>query len=221
MRQHSDDRTVMSETALIAPLQNVLTGTSGTVRLTFDATLPRPVRLRDETGVKLPPCTHVAMTDVIGNIDAYLQPLAVHFLMAELRFRRQTEGPRLDGSKLRALQSLLFAYASTSKALQGIDIELRARLAVKRGDGASRDIDTRFDALIAGSEPDDASLTDAATRFAEWAGDTWAHFVGSTVAPWVLASGITEVRLRGTIRPDIRQQLAAVGSALDAGLPGA
>jgi hypothetical protein len=208
----------MSETALIAPLPNVLTGTSGPVRLTFDATLPRPVRLRDETGVKLPPCTHVAMTGVIGNIDAYLQPLAVHFLMAELRCRRQTEGPRLDCSKLRALQSLLFAYASTSKALQGIDIELRARLAVKQGDGASRDIDTRLDARIAGSESDDP-LTDAATRFAEWAGHTWAQFVGSTLAPWVLASGITEVRLRGKIRPDIRQQLAAVGSALDAGLP--
>ena len=194
--------------AVIEPLSSCLPPNSGKVRIIHDATLARPLRVRDSAGVKLSKEAHAATTSLIARIDEELWPLKVFYLGAEVP--GSAGNPAfLDARRLGALPRLLFAWAATADALQGVDLEIRPRLRVLSGDGAHRKIDATLD--VCTEDPgNDVRTREALKALGEWATRTWANCVRSTLGPWILASGISELRLRGAMRPDRSQQLAVL-----------
>lgn len=196
-----------SEQIVIDPLSSCVPQDAGPVRIIHDATLTRPLRIRDRAGVKLSPDAHAATAELLARVDDTLGPLEIFYLGAELPSSANGSA-QLDAGRLGALPRLLFARAATSDALQGLDLEIRPRVRLVPGDGAHRALDATLD-VHTDDRGDHARQTrEALKAFDDWAARTWASCVASTLGPWFLASGITELRLRGTIRPDLRQQLA-------------
>lgn len=192
---------------VIDPLSSCLPQDAGPVRIIHDATLTRPLRIRDRAGVKLSADAHAATAELLARVDDTLGPLEIFYLGAELPSSANASA-QLDAGRLGALPRLLFARAATSDALQRLDLEIRPRVRRVPGDGARRALDATLD--VRTDDPGDHSrqTREDLKAFGDWAARTWATCVGSTLGPWILASGISEMRLKGTIRPDRRQQLA-------------
>jgi hypothetical protein len=193
----------------IAPLTNCLPTSINTARLIHDATLTRPLRVRDSAGIKLSREVHGTASELLTGLEDHLGPLRLHYLLADLT-KTAGEPAVLDAARLGALPRLYFARAATNDALQGLELDFRPRLRLVPGHGDRRAIDTTLDVRTA-SPSDEVEETRKALRaFGRWAAQAWANAVASTLAPWVLQSGVTELRLRGVMRPDRRQQLAVL-----------
>jgi len=195
------------EQIVIDPLSSCLPQDAGPVRIIHDATLTRPLRIRDRAGVKLSADAHAATAELLARVDDTLGPLEIFYLGAELPSSANASA-QLDAGRLGALPRLLFARAATSEALQGLDLEIHPRVRHVPGDGARRALNATLDVRMDDSGDHRHQSHDALSAFSDWATRTWANCVGSTLGPWLLASGIREMRLKGTIRPDRRQQLA-------------
>ena len=194
---------------IIEPLSTCLPRKAGPVRIIHDATLPRPLRVRDSAGVRLSKEVHQATSELLARIDEQLWPLPICYLGAQVP---DSAGAlvTLDARRLGALPRLFFARAATSEPLQGLHLEIRPRLRVLPGGGAQRTIEATLDVRTDDVDEDDARTREALRVFGEWATRTWSDAVASTLGPWILASGINELRLRGAMRPDRRQQLAVL-----------
>ena len=193
----------------IPPLTNCLPTSTDTARLIHDATLTRPLRVRDSAGIKLSREVHGTASELLTGLEDHLGLLRLHYLVADLT-RTGGEPAVLDAGRLGALPRLCYARAATNDALQGLDLEFRPRLRVVPGHGDRRAIDTTLDVRTAHPCDGDEETRKAVKAFSRWAAQAWANAVASTLAPWVLQSGVSELRLRGVMRPDRRQQLAVL-----------
>jgi hypothetical protein len=193
----------------IPPLTSCLPTSIGMARLVHDATLTRPLCVCDSAGVNLSQEVHEAATELLTRLEDRLGPLRLHYLLADLS---QTGGDPavLDAGRLGALPRLYFGRAATNDALRGLELEFRPRLRVVRGHGHRRGIDTTLDVRTAHPCDEDEETQKALKAFGRWAAQAWANAVASTLAPWVLQSGVTELSLSGVMRPDRRQQLAVL-----------
>jgi len=200
------------DTAGLAPLHACLPPQAGAVRLMYDPSLKRPLRLRDADGVKLPPETHTAAGAPLAALEAALQPLSLRYLGAVLD-GRAGDGPVLDLARLGQLPRLLYAYAAAIEALQGVEIALAPRLRTGPDSGDVRHVDARLTAEAGETARADPAVHEAVQAYADWAGRTWARCVASTLGPWVLGSGVAELRLAGTFRPERGRQLAVLAGA--------
>jgi len=184
----------------------------GPARLMHDATLARPLRIRDSQGVKLPPELHQAIARPLGTLDGLLHPLSLHYLRADLDPRADAAAA-LDGRRIGCLPRLLYAHAAAAARLQGVELSLRLSVISVPADAAPRSLDTRSDIQADETALADPAVAEAVGVYADWVARTWARCVATTLGPWVLASGIRELRLTGAFRPDHRQQLAVLAGA--------
>jgi len=203
----------------VGPLHNCVPGEARDVMLMFDATLRRPLRLRDTAGVKLSLEHHSAAQARLAAVDALLSPLSVVYVLAKLQGEAQA-GPALDAARLTHLPRVLFAHAAAVDALQGVALELRPSVRVVPGDGAARYVDAELRVCVGDATSADPDVSTAVKAYADWAAKAWAHAVGSTLAPWLLGSGVREIRLAGSIAPDRRQQLAVLAGRCPVSHPG-
>lgn len=190
----------------IAPLHSSVPRDVGEIRLMYDATLRRPLRLRNGTGDKLAPEIHTEILDRLAEIDALLRPLSLHYLGARLENHVQS-GPALDGARVSQLPRVFYAYAAAVEALQGIDLDLRAGVRVVPGRNTKGAMDASIDVRAGEAALSNPDVRTAVEDYSKWAAKTWARAVASTLGPWLLGSGVTELRLAGTIRPDRSRQL--------------
>ena len=205
----NDDTKKTARHTVVEPLSSCLPPNAGPVRIIHDATLARPLRIRDCEGVKLSPEVHEAATDLLARVDEPLGPLRIFYLRAELPGSAD-DAVILDAERLGALPRLFFARAATTEALQDLELEVHPRLRVVPGDKERQAIDATLDVRMVDAGADDPSKRQAVRAFGDWAARAWANAVASTLGPWLLASGVIELRLRGVMRPDRRQQLAVL-----------
>jgi hypothetical protein len=59
----------------------------------------------------------------------------------------------------------------------------------------------------------DPAVGKAVKTYADFVARTWARCVATVFGPWVLASGVRELRLVGGFVPDRRHQLAVLAGA--------
>jgi hypothetical protein len=201
-----------SSATVVPALPDCLPPSAGPARLIHDATLPRPLRVRDNAGVRLAPEIHDALAEPLGCLTGLLDPLALHYLRADLDPRAEaTTG--LDGRRLGCLPRLLYAHAAASEQLQGVALTLRLSLQTVPSEPTTSTLDTRTTV-----QADDAALAEPAVdravrMYAEFVTRTWARCAATTLGPWVVSSGVRELRLTGNFVPDRRQQLAVLAGA--------
>ena len=172
--------------SLIQPLSNCLPPNAGPVRLIHDATLARPLRLRDHTGVKLPKDVHETASALLTRLENQLGPLQIHYVLADVP-ESAGNSAVLDAGRLGTLPRLFFARAATNNALQGLELDIRPRLRVVLGRCGDRHaIDTTLDVRTADPSDEDEEIHEALKAFGRWAAPAWANAVASTVAPWLL-----------------------------------
>jgi len=204
---HDTDRT--PNDVIIEPLSSCLPPNAGKVRIIHDASLARPLRVRDSAGVKLSKEVHAATADRIARIDEQFWPLPIVYLRATASGSAGTP-VTLDAGRLGTLPRLFFARAATNDALHGLELDIRPHLRVVPGRGGRRAIDTTLDVRTVDPSDDDDETEKALGAFGRWATQAWSNAVASTLAPWLLQSGVTDLRFRGVMRPDRRQQLAVL-----------
>jgi hypothetical protein len=201
-----------SSATVVPALPDCLPPSAGPARLIHDATLPRPLRVRDSAGIKLAPEIHDALAEPLGCLSGLLDPLALHYLRADPDpWAGAATG--LDGRRIGCLPRLLYAHAATSEQLQGVALTLRLSLQTVPSEPTTSTLDTRTTV-----QADDAALAEPAVdravrMYAEFVTRTWARCAATTLGPWVVSSGVRELRLTGNFVPDRRQQLAVLAGA--------
>jgi hypothetical protein len=197
---------------IVQPLTACLPTSGGRGRLIYDATLTRSLRVRDSDGVKLAPEIHTALARPLGALSGFLDPLTLNYLRADID-PRTGAATGLDGRRIGCLPRLLYANAAASEHLQGIELTLRLSLQTVPSEPTPKSLDTRSSVRA-----DDATLTEPAVdkavrSYADFVARTWARCVATTLGPWVLASGVRDLRLTGSFVPDRRHQLAVLAGA--------
>lgn len=184
----------------------------GRARLIHDATLSRPLRVRDTAGVKLPTEIHETLARPIGAAAGFLDPLELNYLRADLSPRPDTMAG-LDGRRIGCLPRLLYAHAAASEHLQGIELTLRLSLQTVSSEPTPTSLDTRSSVRANDEKLAEPAVGKAVQGYADFVARTWARCATTTLGPWVLASGVRDLRLIGRFLPDRRHQLAVLAGA--------
>jgi hypothetical protein len=201
-----------SSATVVPALPDCLPPSAGPARLIHDTSLSRPLRVRDGDGVKLSPEIHTALARPLGAVAGFLDPLTLNYLRADIDPRTGTAAG-LDGQRIGCLPRLLYAHAAASEELQNVELNLRLSLQTESSERNPQSLDTRSSVRA-----DDATLTEptvdkAVRSYADFVARTWARCAATTLGPWVVSSGVRDLRLVGTFVPDRRQQLAVLAGA--------
>jgi hypothetical protein len=197
---------------IVPPLTAYVPTSVGRARLIHDATLTRPLRVRDSDGVKFAPEIHTALARPLGTLAGLLDPLTLHYLRGDLD-PQTPSAAGLDGRRIGCLPRLLYAHAAASEQLQDVELTLRLSLQTVPSEPSPEHLDTRSSVRA-----DDAALAEPAVgqaieAYAEFVARAWTRCVATTLGPWVLSSGVRDLRLVGSFVPDRRHQLAVLAGA--------
>lgn len=201
-----------SQSDVVPALTACLPTSAGRARLIHDATLTRPLRVRHSSGTKLPAEVYRALTQSLGAAAGFLDPLELHYLRADLAPQTRSAAS-LDGRRIGALPRLLYAHAAASEHLQDIELTLRLSLQAVPSTSTPTSLDTRSSVRAEDAALADPAVGQAVNTYADFVARTWARCVATTFGPWVLASGVHELRLVGEFVPDRRHQLAVLAGA--------
>lgn len=201
------------ESSTVVPaLPDYLPPSAGPARLIHDATLPRPLRVRDSAGVKLAPEIHDALAEPLGCLTGLLDPLGLNYLRADLD-PQTPSAATLDGRRLGCLPRLLYAHAAASEQLQDVELTLRLSLQTVPSKPSPGILDTRSTVQAGHAALAEPAADRAVRSYAEFVARTWARCAATTLGPWVLSSGVRDLRLIGSFVPDRRHQLAVLAGA--------
>jgi hypothetical protein len=185
---------------------------TGKARLIHDATLTRSLRVRDSDGVKVAPEIHTALARPLGAVAGYLDPLTLNYLRADLVPQTGTTAG-LDGRRVGCLPRLLYAHAAASEHLQDVELTLRLSLQTVPSEPKPESLDTRSSVRVNDAASAEPAVDKAVRTYADFVARTWARCAATTLGPWVLSSGVRDLRLTGSFVPDRRHQLAVLAGA--------
>ena len=197
---------------IVQPLSACLPTPAGPARLIHDATLTRPLRVRDSDGVKLAPEIRTALARPLGTLAGFLDPLTLNYLRADID-PRTGAAASLDGRRLGCLPRLLYAHAAASEHLQDVELTLRLSLQTVPTEPTPESLDTRSSVRVDDAASAEPVVSKAVRTYADFVARAWARCAATTLGPWVLASGVRDLRLTGSFRPDRRHQLAVLAGA--------
>jgi hypothetical protein len=198
-----------SQSNIIPALTACLPTSAGRARLIYDATLTRPLHVRDSAGVKLTPEIHQALAQPLGALAGFMDPLELTYLRADLNPRSQTTGG-LDGRYVGCLPRLLYAHAAASDPLQEVELTLRLSLQTVPSKAKARNLDTRSTVQAGETALHEPAVGRAVRTYADFVARAWARCCATTLGPWVVSSGVRELRLAGSFVPNRRHQLAVL-----------
>ena len=197
---------------IVPSLTACLPTSTGPARLIHDATLTRPLCVRDSAGVKLPSEIHETLARPLGAAAGFLDPLTLHYLRADLVPRTDAMAG-LDGRRIGCLPRLLYAHAAASEHLQNVKLTLRISLQTVPSEPTPKSLDTRSSVRADDEKLAEPAVGKAVQGYADFVARTWARCAATTLGPWVLASGVRDLRLVGSFVPDRRHQLAVLAGA--------
>jgi hypothetical protein len=201
-----------TQSDLVPSLTACLPTSTGKARLIHDATLTRSLRVRDSAGVKLAPEIHTALARPLGAVAGFLDPLTLNYLRADLVPCTDAMAG-LDGRRISCLPRLLYAHAAASEHLQNVPLTLRLSLQTVPSEPSRQSLDTRSSVRADDEKLSEPAVSKAVQGYADFVARTWARCAATTLGPWVLASGVRDLRLIGRFLPDRRHQLAVLAGA--------
>ena len=178
----------------------------GPVSLNYERNHRRPLHMRDADGHKVYGPVQEAAADIIRSVDELLQPFHIQFMLASLQNREGWMGAPLDGFRTVCAAQLFYAAVCDFELLEGVGIDTRPSMRVVTK-GETADIDVGFDVRANAEIMANEAKQEALRQFGEWGTGVWSKLVSELLAPWALDSGISDLRLQGTMVPDARYKL--------------
>lgn len=183
------------------PLLGVhLPSDTGPVSVAYDATTREPLRLRNADQQRLDRDTHDHTRQVVVALNQALQPLKVDYFKATTS-ALPTPGPDLDAWRTQAGIVVMIGPATHHPALDGVLINLQASVRLTPTETNTYDIDADLRVRLDDADEIEAAVAKAAKAFSEKATRTWALCARELLAPWLIGSGVHELRLKGAFRP--------------------
>ena len=190
----------------ISSLADAAVPEDGTLELTYDRTITRPLHLRDENGQKLEGPAHDAAADIIQWVDELVHPFRITFIRASLENDEHVSLQDLDGFRTVCAMQLFYAHACDYALLEGVALDVRPSIRVV-SKAETAELDVGFDVRVDADTMADDATQEALRQYCEWGAGTWATLVGELLGPWAVDGGIAEIRLQGTLVPDARYGL--------------
>jgi hypothetical protein len=189
---------------LLSSLRDTIMPEDGTVSLTYDRTIRKPLRLRATDGTKLDDFTHTRAAAVLHTLSASMAPIDLQYLRARFSYGDP------DGTSYALFQSAIqsiprvFTWAANERReLDGIPLQVRAGLTRPTG-AAPGDFEADFQAGAQQADLAAGAQHQALHTFAKQGLTLWRSIVANVVGPWALDSGVTDMRFSGSITADGR-----------------
>lgn len=182
----------------------------GPISLTYDRHQRRRMHMRDADGHKVYGPVQQAAADIIRSVDELLQPFHVQYMQASLQNFEGWIGQPLDGFRVVCAAQLFHAHACDFELLEGIGIDVRPSMQVVT-QGETADIDVGLDVRANAETLADQAKQEALRQFGEWGAGLWSKLVSELLAQWVIDSGISDLRLQGTLVPEQKYGLGRLG----------
>jgi hypothetical protein len=173
---------------------------AGRVSVAYDATTREPLRLRNADRQRLDGDTHDHTRQVVLALNAALRPLQVDYCKATTS-AVPTPGPELDAWRTQAGIVVMIGPATHHPALHGLLLHLRASVQLAQTGANAYDIDADLQVRLDDAEGIEASAAAALKTFSETGTRAWALCARKVMAPWLIGSGVHELRLTGACRP--------------------
>ena len=173
---------------------------AGPVCVAYDATTREPLRLRNQDGQRLRGDAHYGITPVLSALEAAVSPLRLDFLKATVS-TSDTPSDELDAWRTQAGIIVMIGTATHHPALNGVLMNLRASVRLSQAEKNTYDIDADLRVRLDDTDGIEAAAAAAAKTFSETATRTWAMYAREVLAPWLIGSGVHELRLTGAFRP--------------------
>jgi hypothetical protein len=177
-----------------------LPANAGRVSVAYDATTREPLRLRNADRQRLDGDTHDHTRQVIVALNAALRPLQVDYCKA-ITAALAGRAPELDAWRTQAGIVVMIGPATHHPALDGLLITLRASVRLTQSRANAYDIDADLRVRLDDDDGVEAAAAAAAKSFSATATRAWALCAREVLAPWLIGSGVHELRLVGAFRP--------------------
>ena len=173
---------------------------AGRVSVAYDATTREPLRLRNADRQRLDGDTHDHTRQVVLALNAALRPLQVDYCKATTSALPEP-GPELDAWRTQAGIVVMIGSATDHPALDRLLINLLASARVTQTRRDTYTIDVGLNVFLDNAQGIEATAAAAAKTFSATATRTWALCAREVLAPWLIGSGVHELRLTGAFRP--------------------
>lgn len=155
-------------------------------------------------GRPVPGSVKANLRNAVNQLEAALEPFRVTLLRGTVETPPRYTGQPLITRDVRALVALLLERAAATPGIVETGLVVTPRLVILPGGDGARDINAYVEVASAAENPE--TVHAAAETYAAHASSIWGNGVGAHLAPWAIASGLHEIRLKGEITPGVTRR---------------
>ena len=184
----------------------------GTLKITYDPTIARPIRVRPSEGAIFDACRAKSRVgDMIDILNDTAQPFSLSFLKARVHLAAE-DAYQLDLMRFASSLQLFFLRAQACTDLFGDTIQVVVSFSMPSKDEVEPHVATICD--LSGDGPPDPKKEEALKEYRAAVAPFWRRIGRTVVACWAQDNGISELRLTANILVDPREAMSAIGQPL-------
>ena len=184
----------------------------GTLKITYDPTIARPIRVRPSEGAVFDACRAKSQVgEMMEILNDTAQPFSLSFLKAKIHPAIE-DAYQLDLMRFASSLQLYFLRAQACTDLIGDTIRVVVCFSMPTNDEVEPHVATICD--LAGDGPLDPTKEGALKEYRAAVAPFWRRIGRTVVACWAQDNGISELRLTANILFDPREAMSAIGEPL-------